>query len=171
MNIPMTAGTTTLAKVRTRIKVCGLTRIADAEAAVMHGADALGLIFWKPSPRYIDPLAARPLVSCAGPFVATVGVFVDPTRDEVLRAIEQAGLSHRARAMVSELAHGERRQLELAMVLVADQGGGPFSEVSVQAFGKTVQCIERALATPHERAQLVREVLRALGTPTSLLAA
>jgi phosphoribosylanthranilate isomerase len=93
MNIPMTAGTTTLAKVRTRIKVCGLTRIADAEAAVMHGADALGLIFWKPSPRYIDPLAARPLVSCAGPFVATVGVFVNPTRDEVLRAIEQAGIS------------------------------------------------------------------------------
>lgn len=93
MNIPMTAGTTTLAKVRTRIKVCGLTRIADAEAAVMHGADALGLIFWEPSPRYIDPLAARPLVSCAGPFVATVGVFVNPTRDEVLRAIEQAGIS------------------------------------------------------------------------------
>ena len=93
MNIPMTAGTTTLAKVRTRIKVCGLTRLADAEAAVMHGADALGLIFWKPSPRYIDPLAARPLVSCAGPFVATVGVFVNPTRDEVLRAIEQAGIS------------------------------------------------------------------------------
>jgi phosphoribosylanthranilate isomerase len=93
MTIPMAAGTTSLATVRTRIKVCGLTRIADAEAAVMHGADALGLIFWKPSPRYIDPLAAQPLVRCAGPFVATVGVFVNPTRDEVLRAIEQAGIS------------------------------------------------------------------------------
>ena len=66
MNIPMTAGTTTLAKVRTRIKVCGLTRIADAEAAVMHGADALGLIFWKPSPRYLDPLAAQPLRPAKG---------------------------------------------------------------------------------------------------------
>ena len=80
-------------KRRTRIKVCGLTRIADAEAAVAHGADALGLIFWKPSPRYVDPLAAQPLVRCAGPFVATVGVFVNPTRDDVLRAIELAGIS------------------------------------------------------------------------------
>ncbi len=93
MNLPTPGSAHTRASIRTRIKVCGLTRLADAEAAVMHGADALGLIFWKPSPRYIDPLAAQPLVSCAGPFVATVGVFVNPTRDEVLRAIEQAGIS------------------------------------------------------------------------------
>ena len=44
-------------------------------------------------------------------------------------------------------------QQRVAMVLVADQGGGPFSEVSVQAFGKTVQCIERALASFANRAR------------------
>lgn len=78
---------------RTRIKICGITRLEDAQAAVGHGADALGFIFWEPSPRYIAPARARPVVRSAGPFVATVGVFVNPTRDQVLRTLEEGGIS------------------------------------------------------------------------------
>lgn len=78
---------------RTRIKICGITRPQDAAAAVDAGADALGFIFWAPSPRYIAPDRARELVRLAGPYVTTVGVFVNPARDEVLRAIDQAGIT------------------------------------------------------------------------------
>ena len=78
---------------RTRIKICGITRVEDAQAAVEHGADALGFIFWESSPRYIAPARARPVVRSAGPFVATVGVFVNPVREQVLRAIDEGGVS------------------------------------------------------------------------------
>lgn len=78
---------------RTRIKICGITRPEDARAAVASGADALGFIFWERSPRYIVPQLARSLVAEAGPFVATVGVFVNPTREEVERALADSGIS------------------------------------------------------------------------------
>jgi len=78
---------------RTRIKICGITRQEDAKAAVDHGADALGFIFWPKSPRYIEPAKARAIVRDAGPFVSTVGVFVNPSRDEVQGAIRDAGIS------------------------------------------------------------------------------
>jgi phosphoribosylanthranilate isomerase len=78
---------------RTRIKICGITRMQDAHCAVTEGADALGFIFWPSSPRYIRPADARPILKDLGPFVATVGVFVNPSRDEVRHAIDEAGLS------------------------------------------------------------------------------
>ena len=78
---------------RTRIKICGITRLHDAQAAVELGADAIGFIFWKNSPRNIDFALARPIVQAVGPFVATVGVFVNPPREEVERALELAGIS------------------------------------------------------------------------------
>jgi len=78
---------------RTRIKICGITRVEDAHAAVQSGADTLGFIFWDRSPRYITPKKARAVVRSAGPFVATVGVFVNPSRDEVRRAMDESGIS------------------------------------------------------------------------------
>jgi phosphoribosylanthranilate isomerase len=78
---------------RTRIKICGITRMQDAECAVNAGADAIGFIFWPASPRFIDPARARAIVRALGPFVSTVGVFVNPSPDEVRRAISEAGIS------------------------------------------------------------------------------
>lgn len=68
---------------RTRIKICGLTREADARAAAELGADAIGLVFHESSPRYVDPEQAARIVSALPPFVTTVGLFVDAGDDYV----------------------------------------------------------------------------------------
>ena len=65
------------------IKVCGITRKEDAQAAVDHGAGAIGFIFWPRSPRFIDPFRARRIAAGLPPFVTTVGVFVNQTSDYV----------------------------------------------------------------------------------------
>jgi phosphoribosylanthranilate isomerase len=65
------------------VKICGITRRDDAEAAVSAGADALGFVFWPGSPRYIDPFRARAIRSVLPPFVTAVGVFVDQPADYV----------------------------------------------------------------------------------------
>ncbi|MGF1526363.1 MAG: phosphoribosylanthranilate isomerase [Candidatus Competibacterales bacterium] len=63
---------------RTRIKICGLTTPADAAAAAACGADAVGLVFYPQSPRAVDPQTAAAVVAALPPFVAAVGLFVDP---------------------------------------------------------------------------------------------
>lgn len=63
---------------KTRVKICGITRSEDAQAAIRHGADAIGFVFWPQSSRYIDPEAAAEITALIPPFVAAVGVYVDP---------------------------------------------------------------------------------------------
>jgi len=78
---------------RTRIKICGITRPQDAQAAASAGADAIGLIFYRPSPRYVTPEQARDIAMQTPLFVATVAVFVNPTREEVERVIVECGVT------------------------------------------------------------------------------
>lgn len=76
----------------TRVKICGITRLEDAEAAVRAGAHAVGLNFWPHSPRHAAvPDAARIASALAGR-VVRVGLFVDPGADEVHRVLEAVEL-------------------------------------------------------------------------------
>lgn len=68
---------------RTRVKICGLTRVDDARAAAEAGADAIGLVFYGPSPRVVSLERATAIVEAVPPFVSVVGLFVNPTRAEV----------------------------------------------------------------------------------------
>jgi phosphoribosylanthranilate isomerase len=65
------------------VKICGITRGEDAEAAIEQGANALGFIFWPDSPRYIDPARAREIVATLPASVTAVGVFVNQPAEHV----------------------------------------------------------------------------------------
>lgn len=66
-----------------RVKICGITRVEDALAAVAAGADAIGLVFYAPSPRAVTAEQARAIISALPPFVTTVGLFVDMPGEEL----------------------------------------------------------------------------------------
>ena len=78
---------------RTRIKVCGITRLEDAQFAVASGVDALGFIFAEKSKRKVDPDQARRIIRDLPPFVAAVGVFVDAEAERVCELVKYCGLS------------------------------------------------------------------------------
>ena len=77
---------------RTRIKVCGLTREEDVRAAVAAGADAIGFVFYPPSPRYVSFERAAELARLVPPFVSIVGLFVNPAPDFVREALAKVPL-------------------------------------------------------------------------------
>lgn len=77
----------------TYIKICGITSLADALAAVEAGADALGFNFYRPSPRYISPNDAREIIKQLPETILTVGVFVNEDVESVVRIVAEAGLS------------------------------------------------------------------------------
>ena len=75
-----------------KVKICGITNLADAAVAVESGADAIGLMLFRDSPRSVDPKTARSIVRSLPPFVAKVGVFVDADEGFVQRMIEETGI-------------------------------------------------------------------------------
>ena len=76
-----------------KVKICGITNAPDALAAAEAGADALGFMFYEPSPRHISIPQAAEIIRALPPFVLKVGVFVDAPEDTVMRAIGDCGLS------------------------------------------------------------------------------
>ncbi len=78
---------------KTRIKICGLTREKDVDAAVAAGADAIGFVFHPPSPRFVTPQRAAELARRIPPFVAVVGLFVNATPETVLTACDSLPIS------------------------------------------------------------------------------
>jgi phosphoribosylanthranilate isomerase len=78
---------------KTQVKICGVTSVADALAAVDAGADMIGLMFYEKSPRHVSLAAAAELARALPPFVLRVGVFVNPDESVVLQAIAECGLN------------------------------------------------------------------------------
>jgi phosphoribosylanthranilate isomerase len=75
--------------VRTRVKICGITRSADARDAAAAGADAIGLVFYPPSPRFLTIERALEIREALPPFVQTVALFVNPELAQVARVLER----------------------------------------------------------------------------------
>jgi phosphoribosylanthranilate isomerase len=79
---------------RMRVKICGITRPEDAELAASLGAWAIGFILWPQSKRHADPAVAAGIARALRRRVEVVGVFVNPTLDEVVQAAEAIGLTY-----------------------------------------------------------------------------
>ncbi|MEW6164488.1 MAG: phosphoribosylanthranilate isomerase [Pseudomonadota bacterium] len=143
---------------RTRIKICGLTRAGDLDAAVLAGADAVGFVFYPPSPRALTAGAAAALARRVPPFVARVGLFVnaEPASvreilaavpidilqfhgDEDARYCEQFGLPYLKAARVRP----ELDLLEFARAYPSAQG--LLLDAWVEAFGGAGQSFDWSL--------------------------
>jgi phosphoribosylanthranilate isomerase len=78
---------------RTRIKLCGLTREEDVLAAAAAGADAIGLVFYEDSPRYVAPERAAQMLASLPPFICSIGLFVNASAEQVQRITSQVPLT------------------------------------------------------------------------------
>lgn len=114
-----------------KVKICGITRAEDAAAATDAGADALGFVFVRSSPRYIDPDAAAGIIAELPPFVTPVGVVVNEPRSGVLHLLARSGV----RALQF---HGEETPEEIAgfgvPVIKALPVGPGFDPASIAAY-------------------------------------
>lgn len=99
-------------RMRTRVKICGITRAEDAAAAVELGADAIGLVFADSSPRAVDLQEAREIAAVVPAFVSLVGLFVDPSPEQVRVALDTLRLDnlqfHGAEDPASCASYGRR---------------------------------------------------------------
>jgi phosphoribosylanthranilate isomerase len=78
--------------VNVRVKICGITNVNDAMTAVEAGADALGFVFSRASPRYVTSGTAAEIIRALPPFISKVGVFVDPGEELVRNTVHDCGL-------------------------------------------------------------------------------
>lgn len=76
----------------THVKICGITRPEDGVAACQHGASAIGLVFYEPSPRAVTIEQARAIVAALPPFVSVVGLFVNAGAERVNEVLRQVSL-------------------------------------------------------------------------------
>jgi len=79
-------------RTRIRIKICGITRVEDARMVVGLGADAIGLVFYAPSPRNVSLDQARAIIAAIPPFVTIVGLFVDPAPEQIGLVLRRCSL-------------------------------------------------------------------------------
>ncbi len=113
---------------RVRVKICGITRVEDALSAVAHGADAIGLVFYAPSPRYVSISQAIEIVKNIPAFVSVVGLFVNAEPEFVQDVISKVQLDLLQ-------FHGDERPEECARY------GMPFIKaIRVKSDTNLVQC-------------------------------
>lgn len=101
------------------VKVCGITRLKDAMIAVEYGASALGFVFYDASPRHVDFATAARIVSALPRHIAAVGVFVNPSVEQLKEAVERIGLD------AVQLHGDEPPEFLLQIDLIAPRGSRP----------------------------------------------
>lgn len=152
----------------TKVKICGITSAEDAAVAVEAGADALGFVFYRKSPRYIEPLVAKQIIMGLPPLVTAVGVFVDEEQQVVRSLMDDCGLAlaqlHGQESAVycQELGRPVLKALRVKdrsslLALAEFQGragvrGFVLDAFSDQAYGGTGQVIDWELAAEVARA-------------------
>ena len=165
-----------------KIKICGITNLQDAEAAVEAGADALGFVFYAKSPRCIEPTAAKRIIAQLPPFVLPVGVFVNHDRDTVRNVFDECGLAFaqlhgdETLGFCESLGRPILRALRLrdrgSLLALAEYRGRMgvrgfvVDAFSTQAYGGTGQTVDWALA--HEVAQASPVILAGGLTPDNV---
>ncbi len=146
----------------TKIKICGITNLQDAEAAVEAGADALGFVFYTKSPRAIEPAVAKRIIANLPPFVLPVGVFVNHDLATIKNVFDECGLAlaqlhgnetptfceSLGRPVLRALRLRDRRSL---LALAEYKGrvgikGFVIDAFSEQAYGGTGQTVDWSLA-------------------------
>jgi phosphoribosylanthranilate isomerase len=126
---------------RVRIKMCGVTMLADAMVAVDAGVDALGFIFHEQSPRSITPEQARHIIAALPPFVDAVGVFVDKKRREVEEIINYCRLNYAQLHGSETPKYCERvgRHSAPCQVIKAFRAGGGLSQADIDPYVNDVR--------------------------------
>ncbi|MBF0294692.1 MAG: phosphoribosylanthranilate isomerase [Magnetococcales bacterium] len=114
-----------------RVKICGITSIEDAMAAVAAGADALGFVFHARSKRYIPPRRAMKIVGRLPPFITSIGLFVNASREEIGKVVAECCLD--AIQLHGDEAPGECRGLP-GRVIKAIRVAGPEDLLGVDRY-------------------------------------
>lgn len=131
---------------RTRIKICGVTRVEDALCAARAGADAIGLVFYAASPRLVTLDQAMMISSALPPFISTIALFVNAPRNEIDKTI-----SHLRPSMLQ--FHGDETAPYCA------QFGVPFLKAIRVGSGTTAADLLEYVETFHEASALLLDTL------------
>lgn len=154
-----------------KVKICGITNEQDALVAVEAGADALGFIMYRKSPRFVEPAMVKRIIDGLPPFVAAVGVFVNEEAAAVRRLMDECGLTmaqlhgDESAAYCEGLGRPSMKALRLKdrgtfLVLAEFQGRANvrafvLDAFSDQAYGGTGQTVDWTLAAEAARASRV----------------
>ena len=120
---------------RTRAKICGITRIQDIKAVVDAGADAIGFVFFPPSPRSVNKAEAIALVQAVPAYVQVVGLFVNATADEIADILQDVHLD------ILQF-HGDESP-EQCQQIAKQVGRRWYKAIQVKPDLNLIQCIEQ----------------------------
>jgi phosphoribosylanthranilate isomerase len=165
-----------------KIKICGITSVEDANVAVKAGADALGFVMYRKSPRFVEPTVARAIVAGLPPFVIPVGVFVNEEAEKVRALMDECGFAlaqlhgDESALYCQNLGRPALKALRLKdrgtfLALAEFQGranlrGVLIDAFSDQAYGGTGQTVDWTLA--QEAARSIPIILAGGLTPTNV---
>ena len=165
-----------------KIKICGITNVEDAKVAVAAGADALGFVMYRKSPRFVEAVVVKSIVATLPPFVLPVGVFVNEEPERVRTLVDECGLvlaqlhGDETASYCQDLGRPVMKALRLKdrgtfLALAEFQGranvrGFLIDAFSDQAYGGTGQTVDWTLA--QEAARSTPVVLAGGLTPTNV---